>query len=189
MPNRSEIASALHGALLLTRLDRGAMAFFDRSQRGFWNSFVAALLILPAFLILLSLRVEDAQWEAAGWARILLIEMIGYVVAWVAFPLLMVPVARLLGRETLWLDFIVAYNWSQVLQYAFYFAIVLLIGGRALPNAILQLVAAAAIGVPMLYEGAVARIALDIPWTAAAMVVLIDFALGYALDKAIPALY
>ena len=55
------------------------MALFDRSVTGFWRSFTAALLVYPAFLLLLGLRIEDAEWASSGVARILLIETIGYV--------------------------------------------------------------------------------------------------------------
>jgi hypothetical protein len=96
MASLSEVSSALHGAWRLAFLDRAGMAYFDRSERGFWQSFSAAVLVYPAFLVLLGLHVADAQWEASGSARIILVETIGYVISWVGFPLLMLEVARFL---------------------------------------------------------------------------------------------
>jgi len=49
-----------------------------------------------------------------GVAPILITETIAYVISWVAFPLLILPVARQLRREDRFLPFMVAYNWSQI---------------------------------------------------------------------------
>ncbi len=78
--------------------------------------FFAGVLSYPFYLVLLTMRVSLAEWEAAGGLRIILVETIGYVIAWVAFPLLMLSVLRWIGREHRFFDFMVPYNWCQLPQ-------------------------------------------------------------------------
>src|ERR1041385_7406399 len=116
MASRREVTLALTGTWRLARLDRSGMAFFDLSEAGFWQSFNAGVLVYPAFLILTWAHTDDETWRAAGAGRVILVETIGYITDWVAFPLAMLPVARALGQERRWIDFIIVFNWSQVLQ-------------------------------------------------------------------------
>src|SRR2546430_16643578 len=84
-----EARLALAGTLRLARGDRGGLACFDRSLDGFWRSFRAAAITYPLYLVLLTMRVSVAEWQRSGGWRIVLVETIGYVIAWVAFPLVM----------------------------------------------------------------------------------------------------
>ena len=93
VPAWVEVQLAVGGALRLARGDRRGLGFFDTSIDGFWRSFRAAAICYPLYLLLLSFRVAAAQWEASGIATILVIETISYVISWVAFPLLMLPLA------------------------------------------------------------------------------------------------
>lgn len=178
------IANAIHGAWRLARFDRGGLAFFEHGEEAFWRSFRAALIIYPAFLLLLALRLGDAEWQASDLPRILLVETIGYVIAWVAFPLLMVPTTRFLGREHLWIDFVIVYNWSQILQYGLFLFVTGLAESEILPLSLAGgLVSAATVAV-LVYEWFVARVVLDIAGPAAAMIVLIDLVLGALISRA-----
>ena len=64
----------------------------------------------------------------AGPLRVFLVESIAYVIGWVAFPLAMVYVARALGREKRYVNYIVAFNWAQVPQ------VLLFLTGAVLAN-------------------------------------------------------
>jgi hypothetical protein len=187
--SRHEVSTALRGAFLLARLDRGGMAYFDRSEAGFWKSFTAALLVYPAFLILLVLRVEDAEWAASGAVRLLIVETIGYVIGWTAFPLIMLPISRFLGRDGHWLDFIVAYNWSQVLQYALFLAATILAASGAFPTSLASGIVATAIVALLLYEWFVARVSLDTGAAGATMIVLVDLVLSELISHVTDALH
>jgi hypothetical protein len=173
-----DIANALHGAWRLARFDRSGLAFFDHDERAFWRSFLAALIAFPAFLLFLPLGPGDGEAATADWVRVLLVETIAYVIGWTAFPLVILPVTRFLGREARWLDFIIVYNWSQVVQYGLILAVVLL-SLSGLEPAFLQggLIYLAYLAV-FAYEGFIARIVLDIAWPAAGMIVLVDLVLG-----------
>jgi hypothetical protein len=171
------MAQALYGSWRLAFLDRGAMRFFDLSHRGVWRSFWAAAICYPGFLILLMLRLDADTIARAGLFDILLIESIGYVVAWTAFPLLILAFCRAIGREEQGFDFIVAYNWSQILQTVLLLVIAALVG-NVVPETLgpqLNLIAYFAI---LAYEWFIALVAIGAGgWIAAAMV-LIDVAVG-----------
>ncbi|HEX4185991.1 MAG TPA: hypothetical protein VHY78_09030, partial [Stellaceae bacterium] len=115
-----EVQLALTGCLRLARGDRGGLSCFDRSLDGFWRSFRAAVICYPLYLVLLAMRVTVAEWQQSGGWRIVTVETIGYVVAWVAFPLLMLNVVRWIGRAPRFFDFMVPYNWCQVPQSALF---------------------------------------------------------------------
>src|ERR1700719_526189 len=99
MPSSTEVVQALYGTWRFARLDRSAMRFFDLSHRGVWRFFWSAVLCYPGFLILLFLRVNADVIERSGLIQITLIETIGYIVAWCAFPLVVLGFTRWIGRE------------------------------------------------------------------------------------------
>src|SRR5260370_39594615 len=115
-----EVRRALVGALRLAKGDRGALPCFDRSLDGFWRSFRAAIIAYPLYLLLLTMRVSVAEWERSGGLHIVVVETIGYVIAWTAFPLIMLPVMRWIDRTHRFFDFLVPYNWCQVPQSALF---------------------------------------------------------------------
>ena len=189
----ADIANALHGAWRLARLDRGGLAFFEHGEAAFWRSFRAALIVYPAFLLFLFLPLGsgDADAEAPDWARIILVETIAYVIGWTALPLVMLPITRFLAREARWLDFIIVYNWSQVLQYGVILAAVGLSVGGLAPGFLhggRDLIYVAYLAASA-YECFIARIVLDISWPAACMIVLVDLVLGQLVSLAGAALH
>lgn len=87
IPSLREVSCGLYGAWRLARLDTTAMAWFDRGPDGTARSFWAAIICFPGFVALLALRVTPHDWASSGVAHILLVESIGYVVGWAAYPL------------------------------------------------------------------------------------------------------
>ncbi|MGH7061288.1 MAG: hypothetical protein ACREFH_12935 [Stellaceae bacterium] len=182
----AELRLALAGSLRLARGDRGGLDCFDRSLDGFWRSFRAAVVVYPLYLLLLTKRPE---WQTAGDWRIVAIETIGYVISWVAFPLVMLSVTRWLGRSHRFFDFMVPYNWCQVPQSVLF----VLIGlesesGMFGAPAARAIELAGAIAV-LVYEWFIARVALDVTRSAAVLVVLVDLALGALINRAALNLY
>jgi len=184
-----EVQLAVGGALRLARGDPRGLGFFDTSIDGFWRSFRAAVICYPFFLILLGFRVSTARWQAAGLMPIVIVETIGYVISWVAFPLLMLPLSRWLGREERFLPFMVAYNWSQVPQTALFVILAAGAAGGLLPHAVAQLGDFAAAVAVLLYEWYIARVALAVSSSQAVPVVLLDLVLGSVLSRITEALY
>src|SRR5580704_5249170 len=178
-----ETRRALVGTLRLARGDRGGMAYFDPTIDGFWHSFRAALLCYPFYLLLLSFPLQLGSEPAPvieEW-RLLTLETIHYVISWVAFPLLMLPLVHRLGRGNRFLAFMVAYNWCQVPQTVVFAAIALL-GATGLVSAETVLAADLTTGLAMLvYEWFVARVALATS-IGAVLVILADLALATVLS-------
>ena len=189
VPAWTEVQLAVGGALRLARGDPRGLGFFDTSIDGFWRSFRAGLICYPFFLILLAFRVSAAHWEASGVMRIVIVETIGYVISWVAFPLLMLPLSRWLGREDRFLPFMVAYNWSQLPQTALFVILAADTASGLLPHAVAQFADFAAAVAVLLYEWYIARVALAVSSSQAVPVVLLDLVLGSVLSRITEALY
>ena len=177
MLSAREAAYSLYGAYRLARLDAGGLAYFDASPGGFWRSFYAAAFVAPFFALLLALRYADGMVTASPLPYAA-IEAIAYVIAWVAFPVAMLMVARMLDREKHFIRFIVAYNWAAVLQNALYLPIPILgiTGGLTVnvANGLGMLALLLILG----YTWFITKTALDVSATAAAGVVALDLGLS-----------
>jgi hypothetical protein len=188
-PAWAEARLALKGALLLARGDARGFSYFDASLDGFWHSFRAGALGFPLYLILVGYPIDGGDAAAlSGWHAVA-VEIIHYVISWVAFPLIAMPVIDRLGRGSRFLGFMVAYNWCQLPQLML-FAVVALVGAS---GAVSQDVAIgadlAAAAAALIYEWYVARVALALPGLAAILIVLLDIALATVLTHVSAALY
>jgi hypothetical protein len=177
MLRAGETALALTGIWRLAHFDPQGMAYFDRSLEGFWRSFRVAVFIAPFYALLLALHFMDVPVQA-GWPRLFLVEAIAYAISWTAFPLAMVYVSRSLDRETEYLGFIIAYNWSTVLQIAIYLPVTLLRSGRVLPTGLDDIVGLVATGALLAIAWFIAKAALRITGLAATGIVALDIAIS-----------
>ena len=171
MPDREEVLSALYGAYRLAWLDVAGMAHFNLTVDGFWRSFFAAVLVAPAYAILVGLQVASGE-EAIDPGLFLLTESIGYILAWCAFPLVAIVLTRLLGLGRNYVPLIVALNWAAVLQTALFLGVVLL--GAVLPEGLGTLVMTLTTGAILVYQWFVIRTALETTGGIALMLLLID---------------
>jgi hypothetical protein len=184
-----ELRWALVGCWRLAKGDRGGLACFDRSLDGFWRSFRAAFLSYPLYLVLLMMRVSPGQWQAAGGGRIVAIETIGYVIAWVAFPLVVLSVAGWIGRERRFFDFMVPYNWCQLPQSLLFVLVGVASESGVLGGAGVHAINAAALVAVLVYEWYIARVALETNGGNATLIVLVDVTLGFLVSLAADSLY
>ncbi len=173
----SELSSALYGAWRLARLDPHGQDHFDDSITGFWRSFQAAVIVAPAYLLLL-LPIFGQPNITAGPLRFLVVHVLAYVISWTAFPLVMVGLAHRLGRDPDYLRFIIAYNWANVLQMAVLLPVMLIIQIAGPWSQILYLAAIVAI---YLYYWYVARTVLDITPSQAIGVVMVNFTFDFII--------
>jgi pimeloyl-ACP methyl ester carboxylesterase len=182
-----EAAYALVGAWRLARLDPGGMAYFDRSLAGALRSFRAAILVYPLFLLLLAIRLRPEQWDRAGPLRVVVVETIGYVLAWTVFPLATLQLARLIGREAQWPGFIAAYNWAQVLTTtAILFCAALATSGGL--GGLGRVLPALAVLLALAYGGYIAYVALQTTPQVAAGIVALDVAISLIVSGVTDAL-
>lgn len=178
-----EMTHGLYGAWRLAWRDRAAMAWFDCSLQGAIRSFWAAALCYPGFVVLLLFRVQGTSTNAGDVYLILLVETIGYVIGWAAYPLAALPFCRWIAPEERALGFIIAYNWSQVLQTALLLPIAALGALDVAPAYVVAYVSTVAYLAILLYEWFIARIALESGGLAATALVLLDVVLGAMLSQ------
>lgn len=180
MPSFTEIAYGLYGAWRLAHLDRSAMSLFDRTVSGFWKSFFAAVLVAPAYLILRVLDV-DQSGIAAGPLHSFIVLALGYIVSWLAFPVVMHPICHMIDRPEYFISFIVANNWAKVLQIYAILLIVAIHETGLLPAAIGTLLVFLTNVLIFAFEWFIARTALNIGGMAAAGLVILGGVLNYAI--------
>src|SRR3954453_2801168 len=110
-----EVARSLRGtAALLNRRAEGLNSF-DMSEKGFWHSFGAIWLSLPAFVVGLAferyrLSLPGASILDASWLT--LVAGAGYVTSFLALPAAMIVIARRLGLGERYVPFVVVINWA-----------------------------------------------------------------------------
>ncbi|HEX4113743.1 MAG TPA: hypothetical protein VH020_14515 [Stellaceae bacterium] len=189
IPSLREVSSGLYGAWRLARLDARAMAWFDLSPEGTARSFWAAIICFPGFIALLALRVSPDDWAASGVGHILLVESIGYVVGWTAYPLAALALCRALGVGVGGFDFITAYNWSQIIETALFIVVAAVAALHVVPDEAAGLLSAVALILVLLYEWFIARVATRAGGGPATALVLTDLVLGAGLSRITQGLY
>ncbi len=179
MPTLQETTRAIYGAWRLAHLDGDGMRWFDASLAGFWRSFFAFVIVAPGYA---ALKVLDHLVVSvpAGGMRILLVDGIAYVVGCFAYPLVMVYLCDAMDRRERYLRFIVALNWSTVLQMAVFLPAAYLGTMNLLPGfsgAVFYLAFVAVLA----YQWFITRTALEVPGLMALGAVAVDLSISYAI--------
>ncbi|MBT3396101.1 MAG: hypothetical protein HOB82_06610 [Alphaproteobacteria bacterium] len=117
MPDTREILASIQGAYLLARFDASGMNFFNISNDGFWRSFGAAVVIAPVVLVTMLAFYAGSDINPL---RIAVVEFGQYVAGWAVFPVVMIFVARSMNLTDRYVGYIIAYNWSSVIQVALF---------------------------------------------------------------------
>lgn len=177
----AEAAVSLYGAFRLARFDANGMRCFDRTPRGFWRSFLAAVVVAPFYALLLA-SAYPALETSPDPLRFALAESIAYVMTWVAYPLAMAWVTRQLDRFDRYIGYIVAYNWAAVLQNAVFIPINILWITGTLPPDLGFLLWVIAFLLILAYLWFIARTALALAPMAAASIVGIDVLLNLMIS-------
>ncbi|MEE9317791.1 MAG: hypothetical protein V3U48_05825, partial [Rhodospirillales bacterium] len=107
---------------------------------------------------------------------------IAYVIAWVAFPVIMATVTKAIDRERHFIRFIVAYNWAGVLHNALYLPIVIFGMAGLLAQAGANTLALLAISLIIIYTWFITRTALDVTGAQAAGIVGLDFLISIFIN-------
>lgn len=172
------VARPLYGAYRLARLDAAGLRYFDTTHAAFWFSFLAGVLSLPLYLLLVSSTWLTAGDGGAFW-RVALVELLIYVIAWVALPNVLPPVLRAINREHHFVRCVVVHNWAAVLQNLVYIPVatlaVLGVPGAGLISFMILLVV-------LFYGWYVIKNALDTGAAAAWSIILLDMLIGITLS-------
>lgn len=180
MPSYPEIARSVQAALLLARGDPRGMALLDLSVEGFWRSFAAAVIVAPAYILVLLDQYRLLGWPEHPWPTAVA-ETASYLLGWVAFPLAAILLTRLLGLSARYVPLIVANNWSTVVQVALYTAVVLV--GMILPAQLRTTALFAATLAVLTYQWFVIRTALATTGVIALGLVVIDVLLSITTSR------
>jgi hypothetical protein len=181
------LSQGVYGAWRLARLDSAAMALFERSPAGVWRSFYGAAAAFPGFLLAGAWYVPPGGWIEPGPLPVLVALTLAYIAHRAAFPLIVLPFCDWIERQEQSLDFIIAYNWSLVLQSAL--AVAVIFAAHSLPGPVAELFAIAATMARLGYQWFIARTALEAGGVAATVVVLLDLVLAAAARTAAQSLY
>ena len=175
VPPATEIAASIYGAWRLARRDPKGLEFFNRTLEGFWRSFFAAVVVAPGYLVIVGLTFVQRPPDA-GLGRVVLVMSITYVIKWVAFPVVMYHLAPTFDRQHRYLDFIVAWNWSQVIVILALLPIGLMNFGEVMPEALIGLLWLFVMILLLAYGWYIATVALQINgWLATGLLALYLF--------------
>lgn len=170
-----EAAKGVYGAWRLAHADRTGLAYFDTSVAGFWRSFGAMIVALPAYAALVGLGIAGYDGEV-NYPGVLLVESIAYVIDWFAFPLAALYVSQWLGKRHNYIRLVVALNWARVLEAALMVPATLV--ATMAPSGPLAFIPVAAFVAILAYHWWVIRASLDVSGPEAALVTLINLTIG-----------
>jgi len=115
-----EVNRSFRGTLDLLNSRSEGLKSFDMSEHGFWRSFTALWLTLPAYVVSLAferLRLGLLQPDRALldnlWVDIVV--AFGHVAGFIALPVAMIWVVRWLRLETAYVPFVIVTNWISVI--------------------------------------------------------------------------
>ncbi len=182
MVTANETSRAIFGAFCLAKLDARGMEFFDRSVEGARNSFFAAVLILPFYAILQAMRLWPVLPELS-LGRVLTVQTLAYTISWTAFPVLMLTIAWAIGRQHRYLEFLVAYNWSNIVQIVVLFPLVLITQLGLWPRELADTVGVAAVAFLIVYEWFVIRTSLETSGVLAVLLTVADLTVSWLVAE------
>ena len=180
LPTISQIAMALHGVWLIACRKPIPQVHFDLSTEGFWKSLFAAVLVLPANILITfisSISLSETDYGLHQALQDLLI----YSITWLVYPLLIINGCIFFDKYERALAYLVPYNWASV-PLGYIFAAVTIAGGYASNVSLLMsflLTIVYAVAIFLFFE--VARQGLKISKLAAIGVVTADFILSISL--------
>jgi hypothetical protein len=119
-----EVNRSFRGTLDLLNSRTEGLKSFDMSERGFWRSFTAIWLTLPAYIVSLAferLRLGLLQPDHPLLDNIWLdlIVALGHVASFIALPVAMIWIAPRLGLSKAYVPFVIVTNWITVIGLLF----------------------------------------------------------------------
>ncbi len=177
MITQLEILRAMFGAWRLLRLDPGGMQYFDRTPQGAIRSFFAAVIVLPFFLAF-QIDVLGTLIEQQGFVPVATVETLFYVIRWTTFPVIMITLLSLFGVSDRFVDFLVAYNWANVVHVCFYLPAFLLQWFTPAPEALIDAAMFAALALALAYSWFVIKTATGLSGSVVVGLVVLDLVLA-----------
>ena len=180
----AEITQSINGAWRIARMDENALDYFNMSIEGFWRSFLAVLIVVPLYIVFLVLNLgqlsgmELPTGSATSKEFYVAIKLAAHILGWLAFPVVMIPISRLMDLSQSYVPYIIVWNWSNVLVMAVILPAVLLFPPSAQSGQSAKLILMAAQITVLFYGYLVARAGLQCKILTAIGVVMLDLLLG-----------
>lgn len=174
----NEIGNAVYGAYRLARRDPAGMTFLDRSRDGALKSFYAAAVLLPVHLVLAIANNWEFFAKGPSIATWMILDAITYAIGWMLIPVLMISVTHWIDRWNRFFDYIVAYNWSQVVMAVAWLPLHTLRLTEAIPEEFFTILGLAMLALLLFYAWFVFKVSLDITGGLAASLVAGDYVLS-----------
>ncbi|MEE8439967.1 MAG: hypothetical protein V3S07_10285 [Micropepsaceae bacterium] len=188
--NAAYVREQLAIALRVARFEKDSVRDFDQSFDGFFRSFFGIILCAPLYLLIVlaerritenaPIELPEASFPSMPPTSVtyIALESLSYLAGWIAFPLAMIFLARLIGASPRYVPFIVAYNWTSCVALA-----LLTIPSALYLIGVIPITGAILLSYPILlftivYHWKVAREGLDISALTAVGIVLFDVILG-----------
>ncbi len=119
MPSLSHILNALSAAVNLVMYRLDAFDRFEKTSNAFFWSFFALIIAAPIQFIGSEIQASnlpsDIGLQTTG---MLVAQTLTYLLDWLIFPLIMIPVSKQLGFSNNYVRYIISYNWSKAVMYA-----------------------------------------------------------------------
>ncbi|MBL8832235.1 MAG: hypothetical protein JNL71_07575 [Rhodospirillales bacterium] len=184
------VAGPLNGLMRVLRGDRTGVDWMGAGSDAGWiaSFLVPGFLLAPVYGWMVLRRLGDVGSEP-DFGPAFAIEAIGYVIGWTAFPVLSHAICERIGKPVEWYGYVVAYNWANVLQIAFYLPAALLGTFEGVPPMPLFLIGVISVSAAIAIHFRVARVVLGIDAVPALMLVAVDLAVGQIVARIVDRLH
>jgi hypothetical protein len=185
---RDEIVRSLTGAwhVFLDRQD--ADRYFDLSLTGFWRSFRAVALIVPAYA-LSTLTAWTTLPAEADEALFVLSKAVSLAIDWVAFPIVLALIADRLKVSCTYSAYVIVRNWGSVIATAPFGVLALLYVVGLIGQEVTGTLSLAILFVVLRYNYLIARRVLQVGVPLAIGIVVADFILSLAIDAGVSGVF
>ena len=177
-----DVVRSLRGTVALLNRRPDGLKSFDMTEKGFWHSFGAIWLALPAFVVVLAFERHRLGLLGPGAAvldasPVTLAVAAGYIATFLVLPLGMIGIARRLGLGPRYVPFVIVTNWALAVGLTILSvpAALLLLGWATPSLAILYALAFGTIVVRLLWFAT--KAALGVSGGLAAVIVTLALAL------------
>lgn len=187
----SEARRALQGALDILFGRPNALAAFDFSVEGFWGSFAAIVLLIPAFAVStigeaqLSIMLAEMPNGVFPWGPFVFTRVVALIVDWVTFPILLGLAAKPLGIGGRYAAYIIVRNWASVVSAAIYVIPEILLSFGLVGTDGWLLASLITLVAVLAYNYRVARLALGTPVAFSIGLVILDFLVSIGVSTLI----
>lgn len=188
-----EVARSLRGTVALLNRRAEGLRAFDFTEAGFWHSFGAIALTLPAYVVTLALERRRLGLALPGHSLLedhwlVALVALAHMAAFVALPVAMFWIARSLGLGRRYVPFVIVTNWISVVGLTVLSlpALLLLLGWATPAHAVLFTLGFGAIVMRLQWFGT--KVTLGVSGGLAAAIVALGVALNLAIDTGLQAL-